>query len=48
VVLAYKDLDPVLVAPPAEGGRRLASDVLAPEEELREGALRIEEGVLMP
>jgi hypothetical protein len=47
VVLANKDLDPVLVAAGLEGGRRLARDVLVVEEELHEGALGIEEGVLM-
>jgi hypothetical protein len=31
-----------------EGRRRLASNVPALEEELREGALYIEEGVLVP
>jgi hypothetical protein len=47
VVLADEDLDPVLVAAGPEGGRRLAYDILAVEEELREGALGTEEGVLV-
>jgi hypothetical protein len=32
VILADEDLDPVLVAPIAKRGRRLASDMLALEE----------------
>jgi hypothetical protein len=47
-VLADEDLDPVLVATAAERRRRLARDVLAPEEELGEGPLRTQEGVLVP
>jgi hypothetical protein len=47
VVLADEDLNLVLVAVGLEGGRRLARDILAVEEELREGALGIEEGVLI-
>ena len=46
-VLADEDLNPVLVVAGLEGGRRLAHNVLAVEEELREGALGIEEGVLI-
>jgi hypothetical protein len=47
VVLADEDLNPVLVVARLEGGRRLAYDVLAVEEELREGALGTKEGVLV-
>ena len=46
-VLANENLDPVPVATAPEGGWRLAGDVPAPEEELRQGALRIEQGVLV-
>jgi hypothetical protein len=47
-VLPNEDLNPILVTIAPEGRRRLASDVLALEEELREGTLCIEEGVLVP
>jgi hypothetical protein len=47
VVLANEDLNLVLVAAGLERGRRLARDVLVVEEELREGALGTEEGVLI-
>ena len=42
-----EDLDPILVLTLLEGRRRLASDVLALEEELRKGPLRAEEGFLV-
>ena len=47
-VLPNEDLNPILVAIAPEGWRRLTSDVLALEEELYEGTLCIEEGVLIP
>jgi len=47
VVLANKDLNLVLVVAGLEGGRRLAYNILVVEEELYEGALGIEEGVLI-
>jgi hypothetical protein len=47
-VLPDEDLNPILVATAPEGRRRLASNVLVLEEELREGTLRTEEGVLVP
>jgi len=47
MVLADEDLNLVLVAVGPEGGRCLAYNILVVEEELREGALGIEEGVLI-
>jgi hypothetical protein len=47
-VLPDKDLNPIPVATAPERRQRLASDVPAPEEELRKGALHTEEGVLVP
>jgi uncharacterized protein YjeT (DUF2065 family) len=41
-VAPNEDLNPILVLALPEGWRRLASDVLALEEELREGLLRAE------
>lgn len=47
VITSDEDLNPVLVLAPPEHRRRLASDVLAPEEELRKGPLCVEQGVFV-